>query len=358
MSSDSNTVNSVTELVFYHGNCLDGVSAAYCHMQYGGKAVTKYIPMAHNEISVTVIKQKLSLSNVDLSQVKKVYVLDFNLDKDCYQYLLNENSDMKIVVLDHHKTAKETIEELQNNCEFANNNIQFYFNLKYSGAVLSYLYFKVYFKKLENFPKDEDLLDYVVKTQVPTWIKMVHDRDLWQWKYKNTKFFTTALFSKISGSSEDNANNNNKVPTELKAMCKINPSKAESVENLIADGKVMVEQYENQIQFIIDERGYFEVDLLGAKLAAELGTKGRGYAVNASNLFSSELGSKLCRLDNEHKYAITFAFMEKNRVKCSIRSTDDFDCSVIAKHFGGGGHPQASGFNLTFEQFQKYILKM
>ena len=352
IKSATNT-NVVTELVFYHGNCLDGVSAAYCHQQYGGKAVTKYIPMAHNEINIPAIQQKLS--NIDLAQVKKVYVLDFNLDKDCYQYLLNTNRDMQIVVLDHHKTAKEEIEKMHS--EFAGKNIQFYFNLKYSGAVLSYLYFKVYFKKLEKFPKDEDVLDYVIQTQVPTWIKMIHDRDLWQWKHKNTKFFTTALFSKISGSSEANANNN-KVPAELKAMCQINPSKAESVENLIADGKVMVEQYENQIKSIIDERGYFEaeLDLLG--VAAELGIKGRGYAVNANNLFSSELGSKLCRLDDEHKYAITFAFVEKNRVKCSIRSTDDYDCSGIAKYFGGGGHPQASGFNLTFEQFQKYILKM
>lgn len=351
VKSTDNT-NVVTELVFYHGNCLDGVSAAYCHQQYGSRAVSKYIPMAHNEINIPAIQQKLSLSNIDLAQVKQVYVLDFNLDKDCYHYLLNANQDIKIIVLDHHKTAKEEIEKM--NCEFAGKNIQFYFNLKYSGAVISYLYFRVYFKKLEEFPKDEDVLDYVVETQVQTWIKMVHDRDLWQWKYKNTKFFTTALFSKISGGGEDNANNKNKVPAELKAMCKINPSKGENVEKLIADGKVMVEQYENQIQSIIDERGYFEVDLFGA----ELGAKGRGYAVNASNLFSSELGSKLCRLDDEHKYAITFAFMEKNRVKCSIRSTDDCDCSVIAKYFGGGGHPQASGFNLTFEQFQKHILKL
>lgn len=343
---------TITELVFYHGNCLDGVSAAYCHKQYSSTTKdceAKYIPMAHNEINIPAIQQKLS--NVDLLQVKKVYVLDFNLDKDCYNYLLNANNDIQIVVLDHHKTAKEAIEKLDE--EFAGKNIQFYFNLKYSGAVLSYLYFKVYFKKLEEFPKDEDVLDYVVQTQVPTWIKMVHDRDLWQWKYKNTKFFTTALFSKISGSTNNNTNatNNNNFPAELKAMCQINPSKAESVENLIEAGKIMSEQYENQIQSIIDERGYFEVDLLGIGAI-------KGYAVNANNLFSSELGSKLCRLDDKHKYAITFAFMETNRVKCSIRSTDDFDCSGIAKHFGGGGHPQASGFNLTFEQFQKYILKM
>lgn len=341
---------TITELVFYHGNCLDGVSAAYCHMQYGVDVAnkTKYIPMAHNEINIPAIQDKLS--NVDLSQVKRVYVLDFNLDKDCYNYLLNANNDIQIVILDHHKTAKEAIEKLDE--EFAGKNIQFYFNLKYSGAVLSYLYFKVYFKKLEEFPKDEDVFDYVVKTQVPTWIKMVQDRDLWQWQYKNTKFFTTALFSKITGNANNDTNGNNYVnyvPSELEQMCQINPSKAESVEILIETGKIMSEQYENQIQSIIDERGYFEVDLLCVGAI-------KGYAVNANNLFSSELGSKLCRLDDKHKYAITFAFMETNRVKCSIRSTDDFDCSGIAKHFGGGGHPQASGFNLTFEQFTKYIL--
>lgn len=346
---------TITELVFYHGNCLDGVSAAYCHKQYSSvteDGEAKYIPMAHNEINIPAIQEKLS--NVDLSQVKRVYVLDFNLDKDCYHYLLNANNDIQIVVLDHHKTAKEAIEKLDE--EFAGKNIQFHFNLKYSGAVLGYLYFSTQF----GIPNDESVLDYVVKTQVPTWIKMVHDRDLWQWKYKDTKFFTTALFSKISGGSngETNSNTNvnyvncvNCVPAELNAMCQINPSKAESVENLIEAGKIMSEQYENQIQSIIDERGYFEVDLLGIGAI-------KGYAVNANNLFSSELGSKLCRLDDKHKYAITFAFMETNRVKCSIRSTDDFDCSGIAKHFGGGGHPQASGFNLTFEQFTKYILKM
>lgn len=337
---------TIKELVFYHGNCLDGVSAAYCHKQYSSvtkDGEAKYIPMAHNEINIPAIQQKLS--NVDLAKVKQVYVLDFNLDKDCYNYLLNANNDIQIVVLDHHKTAKEAIEKLDE--EFAGKNIQFYFNLKYSGAVLSYLYFSTQF----GIPNDESVLDYVVKTQVPTWIKMVHDRDLWQWKYKDTKFFTTALFSKITGNANNDTNGNNYVnyvPSELEQMCKINPSKAESVEILIDTGKIMSEQYENQIQSVIDERGYFEVDLLG------LGVK--GYAVNASNLFSSELGSKLCRLDDEHKYAIIFTFMEKDRVKCSIRSIDDFDCSGIAKHFGGGGHPQASGFNLTFEQFQKYIL--
>ena len=30
----------------------------------------------------------------------------------------------------------------------------------------------------------------------------------------------------------------------------------------------------------------------------------------------------------------------------SLRSTAPFDCSEIAKRFGGGGHPQAAGFTV------------
>lgn len=34
----------------------------------------------------------------------------------------------------------------------------------------------------------------------------------------------------------------------------------------------------------------------------------------------------------------------KNEINISLRSTENFDVSLIAKHFGGGGHKQASGF--------------
>ena len=338
----------ITELVFYHGGCLDGITAAYCHILYSGHSKnTKYLPMTHNEINVPAISQKLS--DVNLSELTRVYVLDFNLDKDCYDYLLSScHKDIQIVVIDHHKTAKEYIEQLQH--EFADKNIEFLFNLNYSGAVLSYVYFK-YGIRISNNDADS-----IVWDRMPSWLKMIHDRDLWQWKYPNTKAFTTALFSKICANNQQHvtthSNIPNEIPLELKLMCDIGPSSIESEKDLVKIGSIMSEQYDNQIQAILDERGYFEIDLFG------IDNNSKGYAVNASSLFSSELGSKLCRLDDEHKYAIVFSFIGKDRIKCSIRSTDDFDCSGIAKYFGGGGHPQASGFSLTMEQFLKYIVNI
>ena len=59
---------TITELVFYHGNCLDGVSAAYCHKQYSSvteDGEAKYIPMAHNEINIPAIQRK-TIQTLDL----------------------------------------------------------------------------------------------------------------------------------------------------------------------------------------------------------------------------------------------------------------------------------------------------
>lgn len=50
---------------------------------------------------------------------------------------------------------------------------------------------------------------------------------------------------------------------------------------------------------------------------------------------------------------------KKNDVKISLRSKDNINVSSVAKHFGGGGHRNASGCNITgtFEQARKRILQ-
>lgn len=345
MNSNVAQQNTITNVVFYHGGCLDGIGAAYCHFLYSGNGEkTKYVPMKHNEINVDAIKSKLS--DVDLSLVEDVCVLDFNLNKSCYDYLLDSNPNMKVTVIDHHKTAKEEIETMKG--DYANKNIIFHFNLNYSGAFLSYVYFAMFIQQNSSIA-DGSFEAFVNANQasVPYWTRMIQDRDLWRWQEKDTKAFTTVLHSKVCNTENAHDYHNDNIPLELDIVRQINLNDENSVVELITIGNVMNEQYDNQIQSIMTNKGYFEVDFP---------LVGKGYAINANNLFSSELGSKLCRLDEQHKFAIVFCFSDNQTIKCSIRSTDDFDCSGIAKYFGGGGHPQASGFSLSFEQFQKYIL--
>jgi len=64
--------------------------------------------------------------------------------------------------------------------------------------------------------------------------------------------------------------------------------------------------------------------------------------------YHSELGHYLL-----NKFGANIVFIVNPRdMKVSLRSRKDVDCSVIARSYGGGGHPQASGFQLTDDNIQ------
>lgn len=68
-------------------------------------------------------------------------------------------------------------------------------------------------------------------------------------------------------------------------------------------------------------------------------------AVMTTERYHSELGNAICR-DFEHVDFV--AMSEVGRMKISFRaSKSDVDTSVVAKHFGGGGHAPASGCGLN-----------
>ena len=64
-------------------------------------------------------------------------------------------------------------------------------------------------------------------------------------------------------------------------------------------------------------------------------------------MFISDVGHELlARHENSPFVAMYFDTKEGGRVY-SLRSHPEFDCSVVAKRFGGGGHAQAAGFNVS-----------
>jgi nanoRNase/pAp phosphatase (c-di-AMP/oligoRNAs hydrolase) len=70
----------------------------------------------------------------------------------------------------------------------------------------------------------------------------------------------------------------------------------------------------------------------------------------AANVISntSEVGQAIAKRSGT--FSLTF-FIKGDNVICSLRSLPPFDVSVIAAHYGGGGHAQASGFTLPLDQF-------
>jgi len=215
---------------------------------------------------------------------KNVYILDFSFEKEVYEDILAQSS--KVQLLDHHKTAMTAL----CGCKGC------FFDLNKSGAVLAWEHFQPH-------------------VAVPTFIRLIQDGDLWKFKYPDTKPFYSAI---------------NMVE---KRFALWNQFEDESyLKNFIEQGKFVEQNFKMQLKEIIKEAK--PVSLMGHE----------GLMVNATGAFASDLGNML----SERSGTFALVWYEKSgTIKCSLRSTPEFDCSVIAQAFGGGGHPQACAFNLN-----------
>ena len=71
-----------------------------------------------------------------------------------------------------------------------------------------------------------------------------------------------------------------------------------------------------------------------------------GYTVPIANatVFFSEVGDELCRRFPDAPFAAYYMDREDGLRQWGLRARGGFDTSAVAKKFGGGGHPGASGF--------------
>src|SRR3989344_3538970 len=103
-------------IVIYHGDCRDGGGGAYAAWKhFGDKA--EYIPTYYG------------FNRLDRLEGNEVYAIDFCYKKEEIGEI--ESRALKLVVLDHHISAKESIELTKNHV----------FDLNHSGAVIAWNYF-------------------------------------------------------------------------------------------------------------------------------------------------------------------------------------------------------------------------
>src|SRR5437899_8243138 len=139
--------SKVDNVVLYHANCVDGFTAAW--VAYKKLKVldskTQYCPVSYGREPPW-----------DSCTGKNVFILDFSYPRDILLFLKAHSN--YCIVLDHHKTAKEELEDLSF-CVF---------DMTKSGAVLAWEYF---------FPEKK----------VPALCKYVQDYDLWKFELENSK---------------------------------------------------------------------------------------------------------------------------------------------------------------------------
>lgn len=261
-------------VVLYHRDCLDGFGAAWAaYKKFGGKA--KYIGVEHRSIPP-------KLEN------KEVYLVDFCYKEPEMKKLLEKNK--KVVVIDHHQTAKSLIEKMIPEHSFA---------LNHSGSVLTWKYFHPNIK-------------------IPKLLLYIEDNDLWKFKLGKSREiigvlalcdFKFLVWNKLEKDLE-NAKKRKKYASEGALLLKYQ-------EKIIAD---------------IAKKAYRVVF-----------KKREALAVNSSSsILHSELGHVLVK--RGYPVAIVWYRM-KNKIKVSLRSDGKTDVAKIAEKYEGGGHKAAAGFS-------------
>lgn len=298
-----NSVNNDNNIfVLYHANCMDGLGAKFAAWTLYGKCAN-YIPVHYNE----PLPQEL-LDRINEPNDIEVYIVDFSYDRETLDDL--NSKVMKLIVLDHHKTALEALR----GAPYA------IFDMNKSGAVLAWEYFR------PGVP-------------VPKLLLHVQDRDLWKFKLDNT----VEILLGFEPYKEDmEAWNQATFPKDFESVLESYRVKGETIKTFRDKQIKNTAKNATIISVPIDDPNRTNTETYKVAL------------VNATDNIS-ELGAYLNNsLDID--FSISYFIRSDGIVVLSFRSTaGGVDVSKIAEAFGGGGHPAAAGATVTIDVLQRLL---
>lgn len=226
---------------------------------------------------------------------RDVIMVDFSYKKPVLEEMLTKAEG--IYVIDHHKTALEDLSSIHHE-KFA-----CVFDMHSSGAGLAWHTF---------FSGQEP----------PALIKHIEDRDLWKFELEGTREIQAAVFS---------------FPYDFEVWDKL---MAMDAQDLRKDG------------IAIERKHFKDIEELLAITTRRMNIGGFNIPVaNLPYIFSSDAGHKLA---TGEAFGACYWDTPEGRI-FSLRSTDaGQDVSAVAKQFGGGGHRNASGFKVSYDEAKAF----
>jgi uncharacterized protein len=269
----------------YHDNCPDGFgSALAAYLKFGDSS--EYIGVKHQQ------------DPPEMEPSSEVYILDFSYPRQVMEELLKQH--VQVITLDHHKTAQEALLGLRGAL----------FDMNRSGAMISWEYFH---------PDRE----------IPDLFRYIQDRDLWHWKLENT--------AKIGAGLQ-------LLPQEFDRWSEL--LTPDGLKQLEQDGETILRYQTKEIKGMLK---HVYLDSL-PPYQASTGAWITGSTIPLINCTNYDIVSELCHkmLEEYPDYPVVASWLRgKSSISYSLRSQPDFDCSEIAKLYGGGGHKNSAGFKLA-----------
>lgn len=271
-------------LVIYHGNCYDGICAAWvCYkaLDEGKNSEVTYIPLNYSD----------SPPNV---KGEDVVIVDFSFKRSA---MIKMNLEARsLIVLDHHKTAEEELKGL----DFVK------FDMNRSGAGLAWDWF---------FPS-------VTRPRI---VNYIEDRDLWRFQLPDSREINAWI---QSFEIDLNIFANNVAPA-------VNGYSPE----IEMAGRFLIMQQQSYTKAICKNARLKEIITPDSRVY-------KGPYVQTSILMSEVCDYLVKNFPGNYPFAFYSFERSDGKFQYGMRSRSDFDVSEIARAFGGGGHKNAAGFEL------------
>ncbi len=273
-------------VVFYHDGCSDGFGAAWAAWKkFGARA--EYVGTYHNDDPKIAMKGK------------GVYLVDLCFRPEVIAKI--KKVATSITIIDHHKSSANWV-------QLATTPV---FDLKHSGAVLSWMFFHP-------------------KVKVPSLLLTIEDIDIWNWKRK----FTDEIIEYSS-----------LVPMEFKLWSafakKLDDPKQK--REVVRMGKILVQDREMRVRKLVGIGAEGMIDGHKALIVNSPVTIDH----TAKRIYEGLTGKP----ESKHNVAIIWS-RRPDKFTVSLRSNDKVDVSLIAKKYNGGGHPRAAAFTLPITDFK------
>lgn len=228
---------------------------------------------------------------------RDVLMVDFSYKRPVLEKVRDRAAS--VLILDHHKTAEADLQNLP--------GVQSVFDMNRAGARITWDYF---------FPNEEP----------PKLLLHVEDRDLWRFALRKTREIQASVFA---------------YPYEFKVWDFLMSA---DLDQLAIEGEA------------IERKHFKDIRELVGVVTRRMNIGGHNVPIaNLPYTLTSDAGHLLAKEGNE-PFAGCYWDTPEGRV-FSLRSTENgLDVSEIAKQYGGGGHRNASGFRLSYQDAAKLEL--
>lgn len=314
-------------LVVYHFPCNDGFGAAFAAWLSLGPDGAAYLPWNYNR------EDEFERDVLPKCAGRDVYVLDFSFSKALTCKLISTAG--RFIWLDHHKSAFE-------NWLGAMPETRFYFDSDHPTgadcAALSRRYIS-----LDDRRSGAMLAwDYFHPGELsPLLFRHLDDYDRWQFRIPGTREFDRNLRS-----LPYDFNLWKELVDDMERPKKEQPSNTTPYGYFLTEGAAILRAHEATVAAIVD----------AAKQPCTISAsniKASGLSANVPGMFASDVGHALAV--ESGTFGMTWYVRYDGSVSCSLRSEGEYDVSVIARWFGGGGHRNAASFRTDIDTLLGWI---